>query len=189
MPSEKELLLKKWVNDYSDLLYDYSIKRGFDADRAKDLLQETFIAAWRTMENFKGEASVKNWLFVILKNKISDHFRKSANIVVIQSIEQAHNDPVFFDKEDHWAKHAYPKEWSVNFDNRTEVKEFQQQFKNCSSKLKEIQSIVFVRKYVDGFESEDICRELGITSANYWVLIHRAKVQLRACLEKHWLEK
>ena len=44
-------------------------------------------------------------------------------------------------------------------------------------------------KYIEGLESDDICKELNITASNYWVLIHRAKLQLRACLEKNWFLK
>jgi DNA-directed RNA polymerase specialized sigma24 family protein len=77
----------------------------------------------------------------------------------------------------------------VNFSNTVETKEFYQAFHGCSKKLKELQSTVFVMKYVDGLESEEICRELSLSSSNYWVLIHRAKVQLRACLEKNWMQK
>ncbi len=189
MQLQKEKEFKQWVNDYSDLLYGFSKKHGFDSDTAKDIVQETFLAAWRNVEKYRGEASIKNWLFVILKNKINDHYRKAANIVAIESIEQDHNKQDYFDATDHWDKNAYPKKWGVNFDNKVEAKEFYTVFKNCAGKLKEIQNIVFVMKYVDGLESEDICKLLNLSPSNYWVIIHRAKVQLRACLQKNWMDK
>jgi RNA polymerase sigma-70 factor (ECF subfamily) len=106
----------------------------------------------------------------------------------VETVRQEHNDQTFFDEEEHWRKGAYPQHWSVNVSNRVEAKEFQQVFRSCGKKLKEIQNAVFVMKYVDGMNSDEICKELGLTSSSYWVLLHRAKVQLRACLEKNWIQ-
>jgi RNA polymerase sigma-70 factor (TIGR02943 family) len=187
---DKEAVFRQWVTEYSDALYHYAMQRlQEDELYAKDLLQETFLAAWRNLDGYKGQASVKNWLFVILKSKLTDHYRRSYTRMVVETIRQEHNDQAFFDEEDHWRKGMYPKAWSVDFNNRVEAQEFQQVFRSCGKKLKEIQNTVFVMKYVDGIDSEEICKQLGLSSANYWVLLHRAKVQLRACLEKNWMQK
>ena len=184
---DRKVEYKDWVLQYSDLLYNFTLKKGFDESTAKDIVQDTFLAAWKNVDSFKGEASPKNWLFTILKNKIADYFRKSANKIALQTVHSGHNDHTFFDEEDHWKKGMYPKAWQVNFSNDLEVKEFYKVFSGCGKKLKQVQHTVFIMKYVDGLESDDICKELSITPSNYWILIHRAKVQLRACLEKHWL--
>jgi RNA polymerase sigma-70 factor (TIGR02943 family) len=186
---EKEAIFRKWMTDYSDVLYRYALQRLQEEELCKDILQEVFLAAWRNMDTYKGEASIKNWLFVILKNKITDQYRKSNSQMVLETIQQEHNDHSFFDEEDHWRKGMYPKQWSVDFNNQVEAKEFQQVFSSCGKKLKQLQHNVFVLKYVDGLSSEEICSGLGLTSGNYWVLLHRAKVQLRACLEKNWMQK
>jgi len=186
---DKETVFKKWVMDHSAMMYSYATQHRFDADGAKDLVQDTFLAAWRNMDNYKSETSAKNWLFIILKNKIKDHFRKSVNRMEIASIHHDHNDHTYFDEADHWANNAYPKSWEVNFSDPAETKEFYDVFRSCGGKLKQIQHAVFVMKYIDGLESEDICKHLGITASNYWVIIHRAKVQLRACLQKNWINK
>jgi len=185
----KEQKFCQWVEEHSDLLYRYSLQHSLHEDVAKDFVQETFLAAWRNMDAYKGEASVKNWLFVILKSKIADHFRKSSTKHELQQMQLENNESPFFDEEDHWRNGLYPRQWIVDFSNTAETKEFYQVFQSCGKKLKEIQNNVFVMKYVDGMNSEEICKVLGITSSNYWVLIHRAKVQLRACLEKNWMQK
>lgn len=187
--AEKEAEFRRWIKDYSDQLYGYALQHRFDPADARDLLQDTFLAAWRNMDNYKGQASVKNWLFIILKSKITDHFRKAANKVIVESIHLDHNDDAYFDANGHWAQGAYPKPLHVDFDDALEAKEFHDALRGCSSKLKQIQSTVFIMKYVDGLESEDICKSLNITTSNYWVIIHRAKVQLRACLQKNWMNK
>jgi len=188
MQTQREKQFKGWVEDHSDILYGYCLRRTADAELAKDLVQETFLAAWRNREAYKGEASEKNWLFVILKSKLIDHYRKLANKATLEAIAQEHNDVVYFDGEDHWRKGMYPKDRRVSFSQPVEVKEFYAIFRSCGKKLKELQYSVFVMKYVDGLESEEICKVLGLTSSNYWVLVHRAKVQLRACLEKNWMK-
>ncbi len=68
---------KKWVDNYSDYLFNYTISRINDHDLAKDLVQDTFLASLKAMENFKGEASERTWLISILKRKIIDQYRKS----------------------------------------------------------------------------------------------------------------
>jgi RNA polymerase sigma-70 factor (ECF subfamily) len=178
----------KWVKDYSDVLYRYALPRVSDDALAKDLVQETFLAAWRNVESYKGEASEKNWLFTILKNKIIDHYRKASTRLTDKLSSRANEDGSF-EEDGHFTQNARPNEWGIDYSNNIESKEFYSVLEKCKSKLKEIQNAVFTMKYLDGFESEDICKELGITASNYWVLLHRAKVQLRNCLEKNWFVK
>lgn len=186
---QKQELIKTWVNEHSSALYNYAVHHGFDEHTGKDLVQETFISAWRGMDGYNKKASVRNWLFVILKNKIADHFRRACNKISVESLAIEHNDHAFFDEDEHWRNGAYPKDWTVNLDDPSEGSSFLSTFRNCCSKLKQVQSAVFIMKYVDGLTSEQICKDAGITASNYWVILHRAKVQLRACLEKNWLSK
>ena len=178
----KEQQFEHWVEEYSDMLFSHAVLRGFDRDGARDLVQDTFLSAWRGMEGFEGRASVKNWLFVILKNKITDYYRKAsskANILLSEYNSQ-------FDDAGHWARPSYPKELIVDPADPQDRKDFQEILESCSGKLNKIQKAVFFMKYVDDLESDDICIQLSITSNNYWTLLHRAKVQLRECLEKNW---
>ena len=69
----------------------------------------------------------------------------------------------------------------------SETKEFYGILDFCKKKLQEMQQSVFVMKYMDDLSAEEICKVLNISSSNYWVLIHRAKLQLRKCLELNWI--
>lgn len=174
-----------WVNDYSAILYGYVVQRVRDTDTAKDLLQETFLSAWRNVDKYNGDASVKTWLFTILKNKIIDHYRRVSTKHTEQlTYGDADNDSHYFDKTGHWTEDTYPSAWGIL---PIESKEFYAILDKGIKKLKEIQAAVFSMKYLDDMESEEICKVLNITPSNYWVLIHRAKVQLRAHLESNWL--
>ncbi len=178
----------EWINLYGDMLYHYALQRVTDEETAKDLVQETFLAAWRNFDNYKGEISEKNWLYTILKNKIIDNYRKAANRLTESLPEYSNNQP-FFDSEEHWTSESAPRDWVAKQGTKLEAKEFNEVLSRCRQKLKQIQNAVFSMKYIDGISSKEICKQLNITASNYWVLMHRAKLQLRACLEKNWLTK
>lgn len=188
--TESQHILKPetWVKLYSDSLFRFTLTRVGDKETAKDLVQETFLAALRNLDNYKGEISEKNWLYTILKNKIIDHYRKRSSIVLSELEELFKQTETFFDENDHWAKNFYPKEWNVDYSAPLESAEFNEILNKCMNKLNELSKIVFSMKYLDEKESDEICKELSISSSNYWVIIHRAKLQLRGCLEKNWIK-
>lgn len=174
-----------WVEKYSDTLYQFALKRISDKELAKDLVQETFISAWKSAHQYNASASFQTWIFTILKNKIIDHYRKTS---AREQSALVDSEDVFFDEADLWRKGYYPVEWQVpaTAETKLESSEFMRVLDSCKGRLKNIQQQVFVLKYLEGMDSEEICKALLISSSNYWVIIHRAKVQLRACLERKW---
>lgn len=174
----------KWVAKYADTLYAYTIVRVRDAQHSEDIIQNTFLSAWKARGTYKGQASEKNWLYAICKNKIIDHFRKQSGSPVNAAPGE---EDIYFDDSEHWTKEAAPKEWGTDFEQPVESKEFYSTLDKCRQKLKNIQQNVFVMKYMEDLDSDEICKVLAITPSNYWVLIHRAKLQLRKCLEKNWI--
>jgi len=176
-----------WVKNYSDSLLRFAFLRTNNNEHAKDLVQETFFAGLRNVETYKGDISEKNWLFFILKNKIIDHYRKKASSLITEIDSLMERSADYFDDAGHWKESAYPKEWGRSYSDPVEKEEFYDILNKCTQKLSELIRIVFVMKYLDEKESEEICKELQITSSNYWVIIHRAKLQIRKCLEKNWI--
>lgn len=179
---QKEERFRSWVQAYANMLYSHAVLRGLDRDNAKDIIQDTFYAAWKNIDGFESRASVKNWLFVILKNKIADHYRKVAAAVTVQL--SAYD--TLFDEAGHWVRAAYPAQLMVRPSDATDSADLQHILDQCSEKLNSTQKAVFFMKYMDDLESEHICQQLSISPNNYWTTLHRAKVQLRACLEKNW---
>jgi len=182
-----KLYPQNWVKNYSDMLLRFALLRTNNIDQSKDLVQETFLAGLRNVETFKGDISEKNWLFLILKNKIIDHYRKKASSLIVEIDVLLEKSTDYFDEAGHWKESAFPKEWGVNYDDTVEKEEFYEILNKCMQKLSELIRIVFTMKYLDEKESEEICKELAISSSNYWVIIHRAKLQMRKCLEKNWI--
>ena len=176
----------QWITQYADVLYSYTLPRVNDSALAEDIVQETFLSAWKARDSFKGEASEKSWLFTICKNKIIDYYRKKARDIVQPMSETVPNDR-FFDEAEHWTQEDKPLDWGIDYQQKIDNKEFYKVLDGCKKKLQEIQQAVFSMKYLEELDSVEICKALGITSSNYWVLIHRAKLQLRSCLEKNWI--
>jgi len=179
---------EKWLSLYGDILYQYTLPRVNDTVIAEDLVQETFLSALKGLAGYKGEASEKNWLFAILKNKIIDHYRKKSTeqwLVAIPDLQAA--DDEWFNDEGSWSQTKTPKDWQAS-NTPVERKEIQKIINWCKDHLKEIQKHVFTLKYMEDLDSIEICKVLNITSSNYWVLIHRARLQMRDCVEKNWIK-
>lgn len=181
---EHTLNSEKWVQLYSDYLYNYTITRVNNNDLAKDLVQETFFAGLKSMKNFQGRASERTWLVSILKRKIIDYYRK------INSRKGKAEVRMNFYKEGdnngEWLEERVPNTWSDDADKDIENDELKAALKQCIDKLPEKYRMVFTMKTIQGFETEEICKELEITSSNLWVIIHRARTQLRRCMEDNW---
>ncbi|MEO8171768.1 MAG: sigma-70 family RNA polymerase sigma factor, partial [Sediminibacterium sp.] len=158
----------QWINRYADALYSYALHRVNDTGLAEDLVQDTFVSAWKARDTFKGEASEKSWLFTICKNKIIDHYRKKAKDIVRPLVETSPVDG-FFDEVEHWTQDDKPTDWGIHFDQSLEGKEFYKVLNDCKKKLQKLQQAVFSMKYIDDLDSAEICKELGITTSNYWV--------------------
>jgi RNA polymerase sigma-70 factor (ECF subfamily) len=56
-------------------------------------------------------------------------------------------------------------------------------------KLPKTTATAFAMRELDDLGTPEICKELGISSTNLWVMLHRARLQLRECLERNWFEK
>ncbi|MBB3054306.1 sigma-70 family RNA polymerase sigma factor [Mucilaginibacter gotjawali] len=180
----------QWVNKYADYLYGYTLSRINDEELARDLVQETFLAALERVEKFEGRSSESTWLTAILKNKIIDVYRKkSSGLLKRQEARtEAQDLDDFFEAEDgHWKVQHQPQAFGLEACNPLLGKEFSHILKQCMQKLPSLWLSVFTMKHMDEETTETICSELKVTSSNYWVIIHRAKVSLRACLQKNWI--
>lgn len=174
----------KWVRAYSDALYSYVCSKISDTNTAQDIVQDTFLSAWKARETYNGQASERNWLFAICKNKIIDYYRNSAKIS-INYIAELNNNNDYFTADNDWQPYARPQEWTTSL----ETKELYKILKLCKEKLQELQNAVFCLKYFDDLDSDEICKELAITPSYYWTLMHRARLQMRACIDRNWYNK
>ena len=173
---------ESWVDSYGDFLYRFALSRVKDPAVAEDLVQETFLAALRARENFKGQSAGRTWLIAILKHKIVDHIREKIREPSSNKIETPSDT---FDELGHWQ--VPPGKWAVNPGKLYEQKEFVNVLYRCLAELPERLAEAFIKREVDGLSTAEICKELGITATNSWVMLYRARMSLRSCLENKWL--
>jgi RNA polymerase sigma-70 factor (TIGR02943 family) len=183
---------ENWVTEHSDYLFSYAIVRIFKKEDALDLVQETFYSALKGKEGFKGNSTERTWLTAILKRKIIDYYRKKASETETHSLNRDANSGDFFIEvgrnQGHWKKERIPKTGSWE-DGQLEKKEFQVIFNNCLSHLSPTMAATFTLSSIDGLSTEEVCKELNISSSNLWTSLHRAKLQLRECMEHKWFGK
>ncbi|QDO93764.1 sigma-70 family RNA polymerase sigma factor [Formosa sediminum] len=183
MPEHK-IDATKWVDLYSDYLYNYTISRVNDTEIAKDIVQDTFFAGLKSMKNFKGEASERTWLVSILKRKIIDHYRKINSKKGKAEVRMSYTSQS--EDEGEWLEERVEDQSYKNAEDVLENTELSVAIYNCLDKLPEKQAQVFKMKTIENFDTEIICNELNITASNLWVIIHRARTSLSSCLEKNW---
>ncbi|MGQ1786980.1 MULTISPECIES: sigma-70 family RNA polymerase sigma factor [unclassified Saccharicrinis] len=173
----------EWVEKYTSDLYDWAYHKTSNAEMAQDLVQDTFVVAVEKIDSFQRKSSVKTWLFSILNNKIVDFYRKKSKAHIPFDGSFLSN---FFNKDGTWKNESRPKEWNQDEGHLLDNQEFLGVLKKCMDALPEKWSATVKLKYLIQKKGVEICKELGITSSNYWQMIHRAKLQLRACIEKNW---
>lgn len=179
----------EWVDLHGDCLFRFALARVRTPEVAEDLVQDTLLAAVRSHETFSGRSSERSWLVGILKNKIVDHYRKSGR-------ETSFTDLAFLDDElshkfedGYWNHAAGPKNWKPEADEVAHKEEFWQTMRVCLSKLPERVGSVFLLREMDDLPGREICAQLGISESNLWVMLHRARMALRECLELNWFER
>ncbi len=178
--------LNDWLTEHGDYLYRFALARLRDPHQAEDAVQETMLAAIRN-NSFDGESSVRTWLTGILKHKIIDLQRKQireqpvSDLIDLDTSESSMDD--FFDKSGHWLDKPQTLEMP---DNTLEQKQFLAVLDECLSKLPKKLKAIFMLRDVHELENENICKELNITATNAWVMLYRARMGLRKCLELNW---
>lgn len=156
-----------------------------DRHAVEDLVQETLLAALTASERFTGDSSVRTWLTSILRHKIIDHIRKSGREQSIDALAEAAGtediDAMFRD-----GRHVQmPADWGDPEKLLTERKFFEA-LERCVQGLPAATAQAFLMREVMGYGTEEICKELGVSTTNCWVLLHRARMRLRVCLEERW---
>ncbi len=159
-----------------------------DDHLAEDAVQETLVTALSKMSQFKNQSQLKTWVFAILKNKIIDLIRiraRSGYIAVdVDEIPEDTFDDLF-DEKGSWLEDTQPNNWSCPEKSFTR-NQFWDVFEACLTRLPENTARIFMMREMLGLETTEICKELKITSANCWVMLHRARMVLRLCLNERW---
>jgi RNA polymerase sigma-70 factor (ECF subfamily) len=154
-----------------------------DAHAAEDAVQEALLAALGGEASFAGRSNLRTWLTGILKHKIVDAIRRAGREAPALAEDEF---DALFDERGHWIE--MPAAWASP-DAAFEQKGFFAALELCLSRLPHKTSQVFMMREHLGLETGEICKELAITPTHCWVLLYRARMALRECLNKEWFGK
>ncbi len=184
---EKSEEVKNWVTEYTDYLVQLAIFKTNDKDMAEDFVQETFLSAIKAVDTFRGDSNPRTWLVTILRNKISDYYREKNRKGMSYSDTPLDSDVESdFNSMNNWKKDSRPVQWDTDSENLLDNSEFMGTLEKCLMNLPSHYERVLRLKYIEETEPDQICQDLGITTSNYWQLLHRAKLKVRKCLERKW---
>jgi RNA polymerase sigma-70 factor (TIGR02943 family) len=151
---------------------------------AEDAVSETLVAALEKPQSFAGQSQLKTWLVGILKHKLIDQIRRHSREVSTTTDEDAQDiDGLLFREDGAWRE--APAEWG-DPEATLGQREFFEVLEICMETLPGVQGRIFMMREWLELDTPEICKELGITTTNAWVLLHRARLRLQMCLQERW---
>lgn len=183
-----ELVDELYLHSLRQQMLKFATLQLSDEHAAEDAVQEALAGALKNVESFGARAALKTWVFAILRNKIADSLRKklrSREVTNLLGDEDDEGIPDIFKPGGSWKRGETPASWG-NPEAAFKQGEFWKIFETCLGGLPEAQARVFMMREFIGFDSSEICEQLELTSSNLHVLLHRARLRLRECLENNW---
>jgi RNA polymerase sigma factor (sigma-70 family) len=165
------------VEEQADYLFQFAMSKIRNRDLALDFVQDTMLISLEKLEQFEGRSSLRTWMTTILNRKIIDYWRKEKRTQGNVDITESENStflasPHLTPKDPHQLSEEAEKHTILDI---------------CIDKLPENWREILHAKFYDEKNGEEISKEFSITSSNFWVIIHRAKAQLRDCIDKKYL--
>jgi len=178
------------IESHRPYLLRYALSQLRDGQLAEEAVQEALVAALESVGSFGGKSSLRTWLTSILRFKVIDLQRRAATDRQrfeaagpgAEALEEGWIDELF-DESGHWR--VAPQAWG-NPEASLEQRRFWETFEKCLDALPKAAGRVFFRREILGEDTDTICKDERITPSNCWVILHRARLGLRACLETNW---
>lgn len=174
------------IGSHRTYLLRYANLQLRNAATAEDVVQDTLVAALNGAQRFEGRSAMRTWLIGILKHKIVDVIRKQSRETTLSG-DPGEGDRAEFDllfkSDGHWLEAA--AEWGSPEQN-LDHKEFFRVLEECLAKLPRRTGQVFMMREHLGTPTDEICKVLEITPTHCWVLLYRARMSLRECLQRRW---
>lgn len=170
-------------------MFRFAVLQLSDSHLAEDAVQEALVGALRNAKSFSGRSALKTWVFAILKNKIADILRQRLRVVDASSLlhedEEDEDFSVLFNRRGFWQADEHPASWGNPHESLRES-QFWRVFETCLENLPGNQARVFMMREFVELDSSEICASVGISTSNLNVMLYRARMRLRACLETRW---
>lgn len=178
-----------FLRDLRSQMLKFATLQLSDEHAAEDAVQEAFAGALKNARSFGGRAALKTWMFAILKYKIADTLRQRQRTITVSPIadteDEARHPESLFDTQGHWQAADRPVAWR-DPEAAIQDQQFWRIFEACLAHLPIEQGRVFMMREFIELDSREICAAVGISTSNLHVILHRARLRLRACLEHEW---
>ncbi len=175
--------VEHWVDEHADYLLRYAMTQVNDRHQALDFIQDTYVSALKGVDDFEGRSTPRTWLTSILKRKIIDHWRK-------RNVRKTDVASDFFHEngpgKGSWIIENAPDQSVASAEDRISAEEQIDELHKCLGQLPPRSREVMNAKYMEQKKGEVICKEYDLSSSNFWVIVHRAKLLLRDCLQQKW---
>lgn len=156
---------------------------------AEDAVQDALMAVLEKPDSFAGQSSLRTYVTGILKYKIIDALRMAKRTMPIDAYEDQSEDDVIdslFRANGH--THTMPNNWG-DPDATLERQDFFRVMEICLENLPPKTARIFMMREWLELETDEICKELNISTSNAWVMLYRARIRLRECLDLNWFGK
>lgn len=192
LPDGAKTLLadKAFLEDLRVQMLKFATLQLSDAHLAEDAVQEALIGALNNIASFAGRAAFKTWVFAILKHKLADTLRQKQRLAEAASLmreeeEEEDFSDLLFDKRGFWQADEHPAAWGDPVASLRNS-HFWRVFDACLEHLPGQQGRAFMMREFIELDSREICAALDITVSNLNVMLYRARLRLRECLEDRW---
>ena len=178
-----------FLEDIRKQMIKFAMLQLGDAHLAEDAVQEALIGALKNAASFGGRAALKTWIFAILKNKIVDTLRHKQRMVNASSLLREEDDDEalseLFDQKGFWQQDERPVAWG-NPEASLHESYFWRVFEACSERLPPKQARAFMMREFIELDADEVCVAMNLTTSNLHVLLYRARLRLRECIENRW---
>lgn len=178
-----------FLNELRQQMLSFATLQLGDSHWAEDAVQEALVGAFRNIRSFSGQSALKTWVFAILKNKIADILRQKRRLIdassLLRETEEDEDFMSLFDSKGMWHQEERPIKWEdpeASFENA----QFWKIFETCLENLPPRQARLFMMREFVELETDEICEATGITANYLFVMLHRARLRIRECLENRW---
>src|SRR5262245_47940768 len=171
-----------------------AVARGYVRSRsvADEVVQESWLSVLKGLDRFEGRSSLRTWVLRIVANTAQTRAVREARVVPISSLEPEEAGPSveperFRGAGDPFPGHwwTYPTDWRTLPEQKLLSLETLGVVKQAIDELPDLQRTVITLRDVVGCDSDEVCESLGLTQGNQRVVLHRARAQVRAALERH----
>jgi RNA polymerase sigma-70 factor (ECF subfamily) len=171
-----------------------AVARGYVRGRsvAEEVVQDAWLAVFRGIDRFEGRSTLRAWVLGIVANIARDRAAREARSLPFSSVELADDEPLVDPSRFNGADEAYPggwksfpMDWRTLPETRLLAHETLDLVARAIAELPEAQRTVITLRDVTGCDAHEVSEALGISLGNQRVLLHRARVRVRAELERH----